>query len=154
LNKTFNKVAEYKKVIKVLHKFGIAVIASMMFGTDGETTGIFKRTVNFLDDIKVDAAIFAVLTPLPGTDLFEKFKKENRIVTYDWSKYDALHVVYEPKNMTKDELLEGVKQTYREFYSPKRVLRRIFRTVKTCPFMIPVNIGYMIGVRKGLVPDW
>ncbi len=152
INKAFNLV-DYKKIINLLHKFGIAVIASMMFGMDADDKHVFQRTVNFLDRAQVDAAIFSILTPLPGTRLFDKLQRENRITTYDWSKYDALHVVYKPKNMTPKELMDGLNYAYKAFYSPLRVLRRIIRSIKYCPFMIPVNIGYMIGVRRKLTPD-
>ncbi len=154
LNKTFNALIDFKKLVEVLHRNGIAVIASMMFGLDHDDAGIFRRTVNFLDEAKVDAAIFSILTPLPGTDLFEQFQKEGRILHYDWSKYDALHCVFKPKRMTKEQLENGLKFVYREFYSPLRVLKRIPRMLKVCPFMIPVNIGYMIGARRGICPDW
>jgi len=120
---------------------------------DADDKHVFQRTVNFLDRAQVDAAIFSILTPLPGTRLFDKLQRENRITTYDWSKYDALHVVYKPKNMTPKELMDGLNYAYKAFYSPLRVLRRIIRSIKYCPFMIPVNIGYMIGVRRKLTPD-
>ncbi|HID92619.1 MAG TPA: B12-binding domain-containing radical SAM protein [bacterium (Candidatus Stahlbacteria)] len=153
INKSFNRVKEYKEVIKTLHRYGIAVIASLIFGFDDDDKGVFKRTVDFLEEAKVDAAIFSILTPLPGTRLYKEFKAKRRIFERNWSKFDALHATFYPKKMTPKELEAGLDWSYREFYRPRRVLSRIFRIAKTCPFMIPVNFGYMVGVRRGLVAD-
>ena len=60
--------------------------------------------------IGLDSARFAILTPYPGTPLFEKLEKESRIITYDWSKYNRKNVVFKPKNMTINELQNGFKK--------------------------------------------
>jgi radical SAM superfamily enzyme YgiQ (UPF0313 family) len=153
INKSFNRVKEYKKIIKTLHRYGIAVIGSLIFGFDDDDSGVFKRTLDFLEEAKVDAAIFSILTPLPGTRLYKEFKQNNRIFERNWTKFDALHSTFHPKKMTPKELEAGLDWSYREFYRPRRVLSRIFRIANTCPFMIPVNLGYMLGVRRGLVAD-
>jgi radical SAM superfamily enzyme YgiQ (UPF0313 family) len=153
VNKGFNKVIEYKKLIRLLHHYGIAVVASLMVGFDDDSPDIFRRTINFLDEAEVDALSLSILTPLPGTRLYDKLKKENRIFEKDWSKFDCLHSTFFPKKMSPRRLELGLDTIYREFYGPMRVLRRLIRIARACPFMIPVNIGFMFGVRKGLVPD-
>jgi len=153
INKSFNRVKEYKKIIKTLHHYGVAVHASLIYGFDDDDSDVFKRTVDFLEEAKVDSAIFSILTPLPGTRLYKEFKQNNRIFERDWTKFDALHSTFYPKKMTPKELEAGLDWSYREYYRPRRVLSRIFRIAKTCPFMIPVNLGYMLGVRRGLVAD-
>ena len=153
VNKAFNRVKEYKKLVDTLHKHKIAVIASLMFGFDTDDKNVFKETVNFLDDMKVDAAIFSILTPLPGTEIYNQYKKQGRIFEKDWSKFDALHTTFYQKNISPKELEQGLDTAFREFYKPARVLKRIIRVARIAPFMIPVNLGFMLGVRKGLVPD-
>ncbi len=65
----------------------------------------------------IDAVNFAILTPYPGTPLFNRLEKEGRILTKDWSKYNRKNVVFEPKNMTKEELEEGFRNITRYFSS-------------------------------------
>jgi radical SAM superfamily enzyme YgiQ (UPF0313 family) len=60
----------------------------------------------------------SILVPLPGTELFEKLKNENRITNFDWSKYDGHHVVYKPNKITPLELQIGVMlKAMPKFYS-------------------------------------
>ena len=53
-------------------------------------------------------ATFNILTPFPGTRLFQRLEAEGRILTRDWSKYNSrADVVFQPKNMSSEELLAG-----------------------------------------------
>lgn len=148
MGKGFNKVKEYKEVVRKLHHYGIAVIASMMLGSDEEDKTIFQTTHKILRKIDVDAAIFAITTPLPGTRLYQQLEREERIFEKDWSKFDALHPTFCPKKMTIKELEEGHVWVWKKFYSFWPVLRRSLKNLFRCPFMILVNLGYMIAVRK------
>ncbi len=71
---------------------------------------------------------FSILTPLPGTPVFQKLLEENRIITFDWSKYDMAHVVFNPKKMSVKELEGGVRKMYRKSYSIDKMARRFFHT--------------------------
>ncbi len=153
LNKTFNKIYDFKNVIKRLHRHGIAVIGSLMFGTDEDDPEVFVETLDFLDNVGIDGATFSILTPMPGTYLFEQFKKEGRIFTFDWSKYDALHTVYKPKRMSVEDLQKGLKKTYKKFYSFSRVIRRSLRSIKISPFLSYFNFALMKYGKGGLTPE-
>src|SRR5467141_5425045 len=65
-----------------------------------------------------DACAYSVLTPYPGTLTWYEMKKADRIVSYDWEKYDQANVVYRPARMTGDELRLGQTEAYETFYSP------------------------------------
>jgi hypothetical protein len=67
---------------------------------------------------------YSVLTPYPGTLTWYEMEKENRIVSYDWDKYDQTHIVYRPAKLTPDELREGDMHAYQKFYSWPSILRR------------------------------
>ncbi|MCK4353512.1 B12-binding domain-containing radical SAM protein [candidate division WOR-3 bacterium] len=153
MSKGFNKVKEFKSIIKKLHEYKIAVNASLIFGFDEDDKGVFEQTVKFLDDSRVDSANFSILTPLPGTRLYSKLKNADRIFEKDWSKYDTLHVTYFPKNMSIDELKKGLGWTYRKFYSFSNTFKRMFRSIGRCPFMIPANLGFFIAARRKLIID-
>jgi len=116
LHKKTNDVSRYGELIKKLHEYGIAVMSSLAFGFDGDTPDVFGTTLERLSEWDVDSTGANILTPLPGTPLFSRLTREQRILTIDWSKYDLYHVVFQPKNMTPDELYGGTKQFVKGFY--------------------------------------
>ena len=95
-----------------------------MFGFDGDDTSVFGETVRFNRDSNYDACAYSVLTPYPGTLTWYEMKKANRIVSFDWEKYDQGHVVYRPARMSGDELRIGQSQTYETFYSMASIAGR------------------------------
>jgi radical SAM superfamily enzyme YgiQ (UPF0313 family) len=125
-NKRPNLHVDFDQALTTIHGHGIDVIGSFVFGLDPDRTDIFQRTVEFAQRVKLAAAQFAVLTPFPGTPLYEQLKQEDRITNPDWSLYTMGHVVYQPRNMTAAELREGRLSAYRQFYSRRSILSRMF----------------------------
>ena len=128
MRKSFNKVRQYKESFKKIHDAGINIFGSFIFGLDEDDKNVFKDTVDFAIDVKLDAANFYILTPLPGTKLFQEMKESGRLLHTQWDKYDANHVVFKTDRMTSDELLEGLIYAYNYFYSIPSIFRRILRT--------------------------
>jgi len=129
VKKNINSVDNYSKVIKRLHNHGMAVQGGIIFGFDEDTPDIFDTTLEKLHELEIDVLEINILTPYPGTPLFDRLKKEGRITTYDWLKYNQVDVVFEPKNMTKKELYEGTKKVAKEFYTVHRVIQRFIQTM-------------------------
>ena len=100
------------------------VFGLFMYGFDGNDISVFDETVNFNIDAKYDACAYSVLTPYPGTLTWYEMKKANRIVSFDWEKYDQGHVVFRPAQMTGDELRLGQSRTYDTFYSLASIASR------------------------------
>jgi radical SAM superfamily enzyme YgiQ (UPF0313 family) len=130
IGKRTNKVMEYFKAVKNVHDNGMSVIGSFMFGFDTDKKDVFNNTLKMIKELDIDVADFCILTPFPGTPLFNRFEKEGRILTKDWSKYTMKNVVFEPKNMTAEELLQGVKKMYNEYYSTPYTVKRIVKSLK------------------------
>jgi radical SAM superfamily enzyme YgiQ (UPF0313 family) len=80
--------------------------------------------------MKIDIADFSILTPFPGTPIYNNLEKENRLLTKDWVKYNMHNVVFQPKNMTPEDLQEGVIKLYNNFYSVNHTLKRITKSIK------------------------
>ncbi|MCD6469127.1 MAG: B12-binding domain-containing radical SAM protein [Thermoplasmata archaeon] len=95
-----NIVKEYKKVVKKIHDYGMGVIGSFVFGFDDHPKSVFKETYDAIQEMNIDSIGTTILTPLPGTRLFNRMERENRIITKDWRKYDLFHVVFKPKLMS------------------------------------------------------
>ncbi len=116
--------------IKMHHDHGIGVEGTIMVGLDNHNKDIFKELTDFLLDCELDLAEFTVLTPLPGTPVFDKMKAEGRLLHTDWSKYNAEQVVYKPAQMTPDELQEGYIYMWDEFYKAVPERHRMWRLFK------------------------
>jgi radical SAM superfamily enzyme YgiQ (UPF0313 family) len=130
IGKKTNKIEEYSLTVKNIHNNGMAVIGDFMFGFDNDTPDVFNKTLKMIKKLQIDIADFCILTPFPGTPIYQKLEKENRILTKDWSKYTLKNVVFNPKNMTPDELLLGTRKMYYEFYSKLYTGKRIARSLK------------------------
>ena len=130
IGKTSNRVEEYFQAVKNIHGHGMAVIGSFMFGFDSDTKDVFDETLKTIKELEIDVADFCILTPVIGTPVFNKLEKEGRILTKDWSKYDMKNVAFEPKNMTPEELLQGVRRMYIEFYSTSYTVKRVVKSLR------------------------
>jgi radical SAM superfamily enzyme YgiQ (UPF0313 family) len=127
-NKPFNRVQKFSQEIKMFHDYGIMVNPGIVFGFDNDDEAVFERAVEFLTKNRVELAYFNVLTPLPGTALFERYNKAGRIFDRDWSKYDGKHVVFQPSRMTPEQLQEGFHWANHQFYSLPNIWYRLSGT--------------------------
>ena len=143
--KYFNQVSEYKNYIKKLHRLGIYVLGSFMFGFDDDDPTIFERTIKFVDESNIDLIHYAIYTPLPGSADFERLSGEGRILTTDWSKYDCTKVVFKPKGMSLEELQRGFLYAYEKTHSSRSILKRILSSG-----ILPIN-GFIGNVGFRLI---
>lgn len=130
VGKGSNRVEMYRDAVKKIHDYGMSVIGSFIFGFDEDDKNVFKESLDKIVSLDIDGADFSILTPLPGTPLFRKLDEEGRIITKDWSLYDKKHVVFKPKKMKENELVEGVRWLAEEFYFPLESMKRTIRCLK------------------------
>ena len=116
-NKRFNHVERYAELFARLWKLRITPYPNLMFGFDDDPPDQCCRTVAFLRRHHVRDALFWVLTPYPGTDLFAQMQQEGRIEHRRWSRYDAAHVVFRLKHQTPAQFYATYWQAYQQFYS-------------------------------------
>jgi len=128
INKNFWKLKQlnnYPEAIKKIQSQGIGIVGAFIIGFDGDT----KETINKLSDFILDNNIFipqiTVLTPLPGSRLYERLKKENRLTFKPWSNYTFTEVNYIPKNMTDEELQNELYKIYKKVYSKESRLKTL-----------------------------
>jgi radical SAM superfamily enzyme YgiQ (UPF0313 family) len=107
-DKNFVKPEKVKDYISRVKNYGIEVWCDFLVGFDEHDTSIFKETLSFIKNIKADRTFEHLVIPFPGSKFFKDLDGQGRILTYDWSKYDGSHVVFQPAHMTVDELNEGV----------------------------------------------
>lgn len=128
MKKGTNKVKEYKTAIKKVKEYGMMIIGLFMFGFDTETPDIFDKTYQTICQWDLDCAQFNILTPHPGTNIYQEFEQQGRILTKDWSKYDVEHVVFLPKHMSQLDLLQGIRRTTSRYLSIPDIMRRCINT--------------------------
>ncbi len=116
--------ADYARRVRILHDHGIQVNGSFVLGFDHDRPDVFARTVQWIEDARLECATFHILTPYPATPLFRRLEAEGRLLHRDWSRYDTAHVVFRPAHLTPDELAEGYAWCYRRLFSHASIWRR------------------------------
>jgi radical SAM superfamily enzyme YgiQ (UPF0313 family) len=140
--KAFNSPERYKELVATLHKHGIALQGCFVFGMDHDTPEVFLETARFAVEARIDLPRFAVVTPFPGTALFQRLDREGRILTRNWELYDGQHVVFQPAQMTVEQLQRGIEKAWRHAYSFPSMLRRLAASPSPLPVRIGTNLGY------------
>ena len=126
LNKRINQVKEYKNILHNLRKRGISYSFNFIFGWDTEREDVFSSTLAFLKAEKVPVAYFNILTPHKGTPLYERMKREDRIIDIDHiGRWPGLTCYIRPTYCSPEELEERVKRIQKEFYSYGSMFARL-----------------------------
>ncbi len=150
MRKSFRQLRAVEEAIKKVKALGIHFHASMVFGFDSDTKDVFPETLDFLVRNNISTASFNILTPYPGTKVYEQFKREERLLTFDWKYYDHATVVFKPRHMTPYELQEGKNQVKKEF-------SRISSIMKRFPYNLSHPLLYLamnFAARKNVKSDY
>jgi radical SAM superfamily enzyme YgiQ (UPF0313 family) len=150
MGKSANRVEEYKEAIKILHNHGIGIQGSFIFGTDQDDQSVFSDVLRFIEKTHIEAALFSVLTPFPGTRIQEVLSQQNRILHADWEKYDMNHVVFKPKKMTPKQLQDGSNWAYKKLYGYQSIVKRLFPFTRNGLFYGVQNYGFRQAWKKTL----
>lgn len=142
IKKGVNQVDNYDVLMKRLHDAGIAVNGCFAFGGDDDYLDVFERTVAMIIKLKIDLPRFSVLTPFPGTRLYKELLAQDRIFEHDYAMYDVEHVVFRPRNMTAEQLEEGLERAWRLTYQYSSIMKRLAYWKSILPIAIPANTAY------------
>jgi radical SAM superfamily enzyme YgiQ (UPF0313 family) len=145
MGKQFNDSRRYQERLRKIRRQGIGVVAGMIVGLDKDDSGVFECRLRFLQRMRIDGLQLNILTPLPGTPLFNDLERAGRLTDDDWSHYDFRHVVFRPAGMTAWQLQEGADWLYAQFYRLDRVLSRFVRTIFTTGW-VPAWLGLGLGL--------
>jgi radical SAM superfamily enzyme YgiQ (UPF0313 family) len=122
-NKKQNLSRDYGEVTRRLSDLGIMINGSFVFGMDDDGPDVFDRTVDWAAEHGITTATFHIMTPYPGTRLFEQMEREGRITSRNWDRYDTRQVVYRPAKLSPEALKAGYDRAYRNFYSWGNIAR-------------------------------
>jgi len=145
IKKGLNKVEDFQKTIKRVHDHGMTIQGGIIFGFDEDTPDIFDTTLEKMHVWELDVVEINILTPYPGTPLFDRLEREGRLLNKDWSRYNQVDIVFKPKNMSEKELFEGTRRVAKEFYSWHNIIKRnvrIFSITKKLTALLPAGNNY------------
>lgn len=121
----------FGEVVRAFHRRGIAVNGAFVFGYDGETVDSIRRTVEFAVESRMEVANFNILTPTPGSDLYGRLRRENRLLLPTWwtdPRYRFGDPVFVPRRITPERLSEECFNAKKRFYSWGSIAGRLWRS--------------------------
>ncbi len=123
------------QALDILKKYRIDALASFIIGNLNEDKKMVKNTINFATKLRPELAQFSILTPYPGTQLYNKVK--DRILTWNWSLYDGLHATIKTDHIRPEALEKLIKRAYISFYlNPRKILAHPITGMQNL-FMVP-----------------
>lgn len=153
MNKVANiRIQKYEDAIRNIYKHSLMIYATFVLGYDHDTRKSIDTTLKFAMDHNFAVANFNPLIPMPGTRLYDRLEKENKLIYPKWwleKGYKYGDTAYYPVSMSPNELRDGCKNARYEFNSYKNILKRLFRNrVHLSPFHMFVFLVLNIVSRK------
>ena len=126
MHKGFNRVKQYEEVLRNLTARGISYSLNFVFGSDTEEEDVFETTLRFLSEQKAETAYFNILVPLRGTELYERFKADGRLIDEEnMERWPGLSCHFQPMRYGPEELVARVAKIRRDFYTHGSAVRRL-----------------------------
>jgi radical SAM superfamily enzyme YgiQ (UPF0313 family) len=128
--KAYDKRQTLEEIVssmEVFRRFKIRVHGMFIIGSEYDTPRTARETLRFARRHGIDTIQFMMLTPLPGTELFQELDAQGRILSRDWSLYDAHHAVFLPARMTPLQLQKSSIRGMSQFYTGRRGLQELAR---------------------------
>ncbi len=123
--KRFVQTDTYVDRIRKIQSFGISLWGAFILGFDHDDWRDCMHACRFAQRTGLAMSCFPILTPYPGTVVFDQFEREGRLLTRDWERYNGASVVFQPRRMTVDQLRHAQAAAFAEFFSPRSALRRL-----------------------------
>ncbi len=126
-------VNSINKIFKKMHRHGIGILASMIFGMDSDNKKDLYARRDFILNSSIDTYQCTILTPLPGTVLYNRMEAENRIVLnnypVDWYQYDGMAATSNSSSLTREEMDSIMREVWMKLYHKESLRRKMFRTL-------------------------
>jgi radical SAM superfamily enzyme YgiQ (UPF0313 family) len=157
VDKAWNRPERYREAVGAIRRHGIDVSTEMMIGLDADDDTVFERTFSFIMDNAISVPRVHILTPIPGTPLFDELRQAGRIVSQEFDRFTGGQVVYRPRHLTPAALEAGYWQLYERLFSWSSIWRRIARNrASLAPYMralvLAVNLHYRRHIRHRITP--
>jgi len=118
---------EAKTAVKLLKENDIFAHIMLIIGGRKDTRESIRKQRQFANDLDPDLVMFGVLTPFPGTQVYEEARRNGWIEDFNWSHYDMVHAIMPTETLSRTQVQEQLYECYRSFYGPwKRKLKGAF----------------------------
>ena len=151
VNKGFNKPGEYKNMARLLHRNGLNIYASIIFGFDNDDVPLVKDTVRFLVEQRISICSFFPLTPFPGTAFYEQLKEQDRLLDDKWWLNNSKSAAGSGQIIYRNGQTDGFQlrqMALRQFYSWPSIMKRFSHVSLNRLFPFLLNISMRAGVKK------
>ncbi len=153
VNKGFNNVGEYKRIIKMCQDYGIFIHVGLMLGLDGQDDTVYDQTLKFCDDARIYLAGSNIVTYFPGTEVFKKARDDGQIISEDMRDYDSEHITVMPEGFDAEKLLKGIKKFQNRLYSYRSIFKRAFQSTNRNLMFLIDYLGFNFSYRR-YYKDW
>ncbi len=159
LGKKWLRVDRHEHAIRTISDAGIMVSSEMMVGTDGDTEGTIRATYDFINAMRIPIPRFYILTPMPGTPLFDEYRSAGRLITENVMEYTGARCVHRPQKISPEKLTELYWWLYGKLFSYRGIIRRTLlhpnalRRPLDFLFAFGVNLHYRRYVKKRIPPN-
>jgi radical SAM superfamily enzyme YgiQ (UPF0313 family) len=157
VEKQWNRPQRYSEAIRALREHGIDVSTEMMLGLDADEPSVFEQTRDFIMDNAISVPRIHIVTPVPGTPLYDRMKAEGRILSQEFGRYSGGNVVFQPRHLDPAELQAGYWNLYEQLFSWRSIWHRIAHNHARLgtymrAFTVGVNLHYRNHVRRRICP--
>ena len=135
INKLQNKIEDYEYFISLMKQNGISIRGTFMFGNDNDELCAFEKTLEFIEKNCIEIPLVMISTPFPGTQLYEKLEKENRIFERNWSYYNCLNLVFYPK-IDRKTFKRYFMEFFTQLYSEESINKRLKDVTSPIPWHV------------------
>jgi radical SAM superfamily enzyme YgiQ (UPF0313 family) len=140
-------IEQIKQAIKILNKLSISHNWYMIIGSADEfdKPRYLEQNIRFFSSLPLGYVLISILTPFPGTEIFNRLVAEDRILHYNWEDYDAMHCVYKPLYMSHKDIDKYLPKAYVKVYLSKgwRLIPLFYHSFRR-KAMSPATIGMAV----------
>ncbi len=144
--KGFNRTERYREAIRNIKSHGIMVNGCFILGMDHDTEEDLLSLPGQVNELGLNLARFAILTPVPGSGLYKKLDEEGRIIDKNWDDYTQHKAVFMPDSMSPERLEEIYRYVWKETYTFKNIINRVknipSKGLKAKAIGLSTNIGF------------
>jgi radical SAM superfamily enzyme YgiQ (UPF0313 family) len=151
-HKRFNDPDRFYQDIERIKRSGIFIWGSFVLGFDEDDEAGLEKTITMAKSSRLDFACFNFLTPLPGTAIYDRFEREDRLASRNWAEYNMANLVFRPVKVTGEVLGQKVRKAWLEFYALKAVFHRLGLSMGKIRFFVwLVNLALCFYTRKRIL---
>ena len=157
IDKAWNRPERYREALQRIRRYGIEVSTEMIIGMDQDDGSVFQRTYDFIMQNRIAVPRIHIMTPVPGTPLYEEMVRSGRIISREFNRYSGGQVVFQPRNFSPPELQAGYWKLYERLFSWRAMRRRIgFNHFQVSPYLraivVAVNLHYRSHIKQRICP--